>query len=456
MGKHARLAASKTKEWKAAPGIIALHEAFPQYDPSGEAAQMGTCVHELIERCLGENSEPSKYLDRIMEIVKPDTENEGVSMLRKGAKLPTNKDRPCFIMDEELVEAATCMTDYVRRRQAEMGDAELFLEERTNPLPERDDTGGSADVTLFDGLSEIELIDYKNGTGVLVPIENNAQTLTYLLGQVKKYLGGIEDDYTYRMTIVQPRHHRTPDDGVMSVSVSAQELREFEAELVEACERVDLGRGILEDIFVLAKDEKPAVEYCINALDKVGLLEVKELAKDGGAIWDPFLKLAPSNQRLAEEVMDIDFADDPEEGRNAELLAPEILGDILEWKPFIEKWLKDVAKEAENRLMKREEVPGQKLVVKMGNRTLKPDVDAKELKVFVKGHEGDVDKMYNDPEPPKLRTGVQIMNLLPKEHREEFEREFLYKPQGAPAMVPESDGRKAYVPADPAEDFDDE
>ena len=47
MAWHARLSASQTKDWANCPAIIPLGEAFPEDDPSGQAAMMGTCVHAL-------------------------------------------------------------------------------------------------------------------------------------------------------------------------------------------------------------------------------------------------------------------------------------------------------------------------------------------------------------------------------------------------------------------------
>ena len=61
MAWHARLSASKTKEWANCAGIIALAEAFPVEDLSGDAAMLGTCAHYLIERALGEGVQPSAY-----------------------------------------------------------------------------------------------------------------------------------------------------------------------------------------------------------------------------------------------------------------------------------------------------------------------------------------------------------------------------------------------------------
>ena len=85
---------------------------------------------------------------------------------------------------------------------------ELKLEARVNPLPERDDTGGTADVTIDIWPDLLEIADYKNGTGVYVPIENNWQTRSYLLGRaVVENPEDLGEYNHYRHSIGQPRHH---------------------------------------------------------------------------------------------------------------------------------------------------------------------------------------------------------------------------------------------------------
>ena len=475
MGTHARLSASKTKEWGYAPGIIALHERFPLHDPSGEAAQMGTCVHDLIERCLQKGEEPAEYLGRIAVIVNPGTDKEGVSITPAGKKAPKAPDAVWFELDQELVDAATCMTDYVRNRldavlETKMTSSEaieagaLYLEHRTNPLPKRDDTGGTADVTIAfidEDFGEIELADYKNGTGVLVSVENNKQLLSYLLGRVLDLLGRIDDDYTYRMSICQPRHHLTPDDGIMSVVVTAQELREFEDWLNDAARRVDRGREIVENLFKTANDV--TLEDCINALDAEGLLEVKDFG--GDTIWDPYLKMSPAIERQTQETAQMDFDDDPPD----EIAVPELpehIARLLRWAPTLEKQIKDARKKANQILMEGGTVPGYKLVRKQGNRQwndtiLETDKSVKEVaEEIAKKYGVDASKLTNPPGPTTLRTGPQVLSIIPKARKADFEKDYISRPKGDLAMVDDSDKRSAVNPlneaANAGDDFDDD
>ena len=206
MAWHARLSASQTKDWFNCPGTIALKEMFPYDDPSGEAAQLGTCAHALIERCLEEGVAPEAYRDRLIEIKFPDTEQEETVIMRKNAKWPKQAGRVIFEVDDDMIDATTTFIDYVIGRLVELfpqaydttgfGDevpygiavdavkrGQLKLEGRVNPLPERDDTGGTADVTIDAWPDLMELVDYKNGTGVLVPVKGNLQLRSYTLGR---------------------------------------------------------------------------------------------------------------------------------------------------------------------------------------------------------------------------------------------------------------------------------
>ena len=113
--------------------------------------------------------------------------------------------------------------------------AKLSAERYVVPLPQRDDTGGTADAIL-DASTELEVVDYKHGRGVYVPVEDNKQTLSYLLGAVEaagwRHRG-------YRHTIIQPRH---PQGGVESQDVTPDALKEFQRDLALAAKVVDNAR----------------------------------------------------------------------------------------------------------------------------------------------------------------------------------------------------------------------
>ncbi|KFH18475.1 DUF2800 domain-containing protein [Brucella abortus] len=462
MAKHARLSASQTKDWASCPGTIALKEHFPYDDPSGEAAMLGTCAHALIERCLEEGVNPVSYKGRLIEIIRPNTDEEGTSILRAGAKWPKDPARKVFEVDDDMVEATTSFCHYVRTRLCELlpsryQDADdpsiskdavergtLKLEGRVNPLPGRDDTGGTADVTIDAWPEVLEVIDYKNGSGVFVPIHKNWQLRSYLLGRAVE----TDMDYSgYRYAIGQPRHHLAPQpDGISWEDMTPDELVSFrDDDLVPAVERVDRARAVLDAM------DGPTLDEARAALYEAGHLTAGE---DGShCTYCVHLTDCPAARARVEETIGMDFADDPTE------LEPPTgvnhLSVILPWKPFIETFLKQAAAKAEELLMNGTKVPGYKIVKKSGNRTWKPDLDEASVRKGLASKYGvDPSKLMTEPVPPKLITGPQAEKLVPAKRRPEFEEEYLYKPDGGFTMVPESDKREAVDPtAQAADDF---
>lgn len=476
MAWHARLSASQTKDWANCPGIIPLAEHFPVPDPSGAAARLGTCAHALIERCLGEGVPPSTYAGRLVEILHPDTEREGVSVLRKGAKWPADVKRVVFEVDDDMVEATTTFVDYVIGRLSDLLPGRfpptdsvdysrgktaveagvLKLEGRVNPLPERDDTGGTADVTIDAWPEVMEVIDYKNGTGVLVPVEGNWQLRSYVLGRAVEGGASVGDYETYRYTIGQPRHHRAPPGGCSSEELTPAELSAFADRLRAACVRVDGARALVEDVMQAAAEEgspEPTVDDVRQALFRAGYLSVGE---DGShCTYCRHQPECPAARARVQETVGVDFADEPCELEPP--VGPNHLAAVLPWKAFIEGFLKAAQAKAEETLLAGGEVPGYKMVRKGGNRTWKPDLDEATVRERLTSQYGvDPSKLMTEPVPPRLVTGPQAEKLVPAKRRKEFSEEFLYKPEGGLVMVTEDDAREAVRPADAADDFQEE
>ena len=173
--KHARLSASRTERFMACPGSVRL-EALMPYEPPGEAAAIGTAIHELSERIL-----------RGEEIDDPDVNPEHVAMAQEYANFINN-----------LVENP-------RKKLIEVNvDAGL---KTLHPA-----LGGTADAVLVDG-NHLIICDLKTGR-VPVEAENNKQLLTYALGVMRQF--NAPADITCTMHIFQPRagHSKWTVSGV--------------------------------------------------------------------------------------------------------------------------------------------------------------------------------------------------------------------------------------------------
>ena len=444
---HKALAASKTKQWKICPGSIAVLEAMPELQrASGIHAQMGTCAHALVEKCLQEGSEPEAYRDRIIRIVEDEENGEYAEIMKANAKAPKDPAVVWFEVDDDMIDATTSMTDYVRERCTELGidPKTLKLEQKVNPVPERDDTGGSADVWLDAWPDVLEIVDYKHGSGVFVPIEQNDQVRSYLLG------AAIKTDFShslYRGTICQPRHHQ---GGVMFEEYTAEELKAFQEEIRAAAKQVDKARALMkkgatmQDLY-----EKGFISVGCDG-SHCTFCELKVRTKKDGS-----LLTCPAIENQMQDMMAHDFADDPEAIELPE--SNEKLFSMVKWVPFLDRFAKEIKAEAEKRLVplvqEREETYGYKFVEGKSNRRWGLTDEKKIVSTMQKKFGVAKELLYK---PPSLLSGPQVEKLVDKKDRKQFNDEMLFKPHGKLVMVPESDKREAVIPPDAADDFEDD
>ncbi len=462
MAQHARLSASQTKWWATCAGSRAYIEANPGIEgASNVLAKLGTSAHTLVERCLREGSEPKDYRDRLIEVLNPDEENEGTSILPAGASMPADPTRMVFEVNDDMVEAVEAMTGYVRRRCVELGlvaDAAwcgegrvlaervrdlvergvVRLEARVVPLPDRDDTGGTADVIIDAWPEIIEAVDYKHGFVVFVPVARNEQLRSYLLGALREVAA---EDYERAVyTICQPRHRNSPPDGIQTEETTPGELLDWADWLSGRAEEVDRARAVML--------EEGA---SLDTLYERGLLSTGE---DGAHCkWCPMVSGCKAAHDTAQALAGTDFEDEP--------TAPpppsdvEGLARIIPWVPFLDGFCKSVMAAGEALLLNGTKVPGQKLVRGRSNRHWRDDMTEEQVEIALLDDFGlDAGSVLVRQEP-KLLTGPQAEKLVPKADRKRFNDALLFKPKGKPTMVPQDDPKPELV-IEPGEDFDDD
>ncbi|MBR0876910.1 DUF2800 domain-containing protein [Bradyrhizobium liaoningense] len=434
MSAHSKRSPSKAKRTIHCSGNLALVGTLPdhQVNVSGEAARIGTCVHGLIEKCLKEGKEPSDFLDRIVELVG---EEEGFTMLKPNAKTP-GPGRLFYIVNAEMIEGATVCTDYVRGRCKELGvdESALQLETRTNPLPDRDDTSGTADVTIDAWPTVLEVLDFKNGW--IVVETKTDQGIAYLLGKA------IEDDFaheSYMVTIVQPNASDPELRAPRSVEYTREELLEWQAmyrAAVERCDEADAAFAEVND------PESPAFRDW----------SAKYLKAGEHCTFCEAAAICPAKTMLHQAQAKIDFADEPHQIDFDSRRRREI-SHIMKWAPHFAAFFKAVAAYAQREMEAGFDVDGQKLVRGKTNRVLKPGMtEAEIVSAILKGKfVTDKGKLYD---APALKTGPQIEKLVPAKRRKEFAAAFLHKPEGALTIAPADDPRPA-VSRSAADDFDD-
>ena len=162
--KHARLSASRAERFMTCPGSVRLESQMPD-EPAGEAAALGTMLHELSEKIL-----------RGEEIDNPD-------------------------LDQDHLQMAQSYADYVNGISANPRKKLIEVNVDAGLKSLHEALGGTADAVIVDG-NHLHVVDAKFGR-VLVEAENNKQLMTYALGVMRQFNAPV--DITCTMHIFQPR-----------------------------------------------------------------------------------------------------------------------------------------------------------------------------------------------------------------------------------------------------------
>jgi len=161
--KHARLSASRTDRFMQCPGSYRLESLMP-WEPAGEAAAIGTAIHELSE------------------------------MILSGKEVPAGTDQDHVAMTQGYADFVNTLVENPRKKLIEVN-----LDEGLKSLHPA--LGGTADAILVDG-NHLHVIDLKTGR-VAVDANENKQLLTYALGAMRQLKAPSTIECT--MHIYQPR-----------------------------------------------------------------------------------------------------------------------------------------------------------------------------------------------------------------------------------------------------------
>ena len=186
--KHARLSASRTDRFMQCPGSYRLESLMP-YEPAGEAAAIGTAIHELSEIILS------------------------------NGQIPTGTDPDHIAMAQSYANFINALVENPRKKLIEVN-----LDEGLKSLHPA--LGGTADAVLVDG-DHLHVIDLKTGR-VAVDATDNKQLLTYALGAMRQFKAPERINCT--MHIFQPRV------GHSKWTVTGQDLIEHGQRLKAAAE----------------------------------------------------------------------------------------------------------------------------------------------------------------------------------------------------------------------------
>jgi len=337
---HAQWSASATERNWACAGALALTDGLPE--KTSEAADWGTCAHQIAEKCLLDGVQASEF----------------IGTTQKGKKYE-------FEVDDEMADTAQVYVDFVRKSAIEaappnVNPADLLKVEQKFTLAALDppfEAGGTADAVIYyPAEKKLHVIDLKGGRGHVVEVVGNPQLRTYALGAMLANSSLAVDQVM--VTIVQPRApHKS--GRIRSETFHVADLAEWTTDLVAAMHnsaaamrmRKRVLDGTLERIsegewntsFLKAGDH---CKFC-KAAGFCPALEQR--ATDAAGVW-------------------FDDLDQPRLSNTPDAMSPEKLAETLGMLGMIEEWCNAVRAWAHSQAESGVVIPGYQLVEKIGNR----------------------------------------------------------------------------------------
>ena len=311
---HSLLGASGAHRWLNCPGSFQLSVAAPPR-PSSIYAATGTLAHDYIEQALSAAVKLGQRPGtRKVTSGDPTAEVEGHTIT----------------VDQDLIDGVNVMLDYVEDAahqsdwvrcefQVELDD--YFLPSQPPPVP----MFGRVDVAMLDLQTDtLEIIDYKNGSGVFVTVKDNPQLLYYAAGvlrQLPKHQ--LRRLRRIKLTVVQP--NAPGSDPVRSWQITPVDLLMW-----------------VDDVLV------PGVEACAQ--------DDPPLVPGAWCRFCPAIHVCPKLQQDANEMAKRDFADHilPED--------PAELARNLDIAERAALWISALRAYAQDQIQRQVRVPGWELV----------------------------------------------------------------------------------------------
>ncbi len=369
--EHATWSASASKRNFACAGALALTMNLPE--TTSEAADWGTCAHQISERCLRDGGDADRF----------------IGQTEKGKKYS-------FEVDEEMAETAQMYVDYVRSFGAAEGGIQWWIEQRFSlaDLNPPFDAGGTGDAVIYlPAEKRLEIVDLKGGRGVVVDAKGNPQLRTYALGAMLANKGLDVSQVT--VTIVQPRAFHK-EGRIRSETFHVVDLLEWTADMLGAMR-----------VSALALERKNALPPAAWA---------SEYLAPGDHCRDTFCGAAATCPALAQRAMDAagvffePVNDEPRLANAPDSGSPEERAKRLDMLDMIEAWIKEVRAHEHRMAELGQPAPGYGLVEMTGREKWADDAEEK-VREIVKTVGLAEAKWLN---PGKLRTPKQVRGALKK------------------------------------------
>ncbi len=396
---HALLSASSSKQWLNCPPSARLQEKFP--NESSVYAEEGTFAHSVCEYKV------KKYLHE--RVSRPQSEE---------------------YYSEELEQSTDAYFEFVVSIIEEMKQAGceplVMVEERVDYSHIAPSGFGTADMVIIghdvDGKGILHICDYKNGKGVFVDYNHNTQMMLYALGALNAY-GYIYPVDIIRMSIIQPRL-----DNIGTCEMSADELTAWGESIRETARMAFEGKGEQKagDWCRFCR-AKPVCKACRD--EALSLCREEFLDLDTGAFSEEARASPDEDDMNAPYTPDRSLPTFKQPG----LISISELAEILPTLNRISSWIESVfafvSSEAINHAVP---VPGYKVVEGRSKRVF-TDTKAVVDTAVANG--------YTDLYKQQLISLTEFEKLMGKKRFAELLGDYVSKPPGKLALVPESDPR---------------
>lgn len=405
---HALLSASGSKQWLHCPPSVRLQENFP--NESSVYAEEGTFAHEICEYKV------RKYLHE--RVKRPQSEEFDTEEI------------------EQITDVYAEFVISIIEKMRENGCEPLaFVEERVDYSHIAPSGFGTADMLIIgkdeNGKGLLHVCDFKTGKGVFVDADHNSQMMLYALGGLAAY-GFLYDIEIVRMSIIQPRL-----DNISTFECSRQELEDWGESIKPTALLAFEGKGEQHPgdwcRFCRAK---PVCKACAD--EAMALCREDFLDLDAGAFDDT----AEESDMTAPYEADTQTAVFKQPGLIPITDLAEILPTLNRISSWIEAVFAFVSSEAINHGVP---IPGYKVVEGRSKRVF---TDTKAVVDTA------VQNGYTDLYKQTLITLTEFEKMMGKKKFNELLGEYVAKPPGKLALVPESDPREPVdLTATPDQEF---
>lgn len=398
---HALLSASSSKQWLNCPPSARLQEGFP--NESSSYAEEGTFAHSVCEYKV------KKYLHE--RVSRPQSEEWYTEEIDQ--------------ITDVYAEFVISIIEQMKRNGCE---PLVLVEERVDYSHIAPSGFGTADMLIIgkdeNGKGLLHICDFKTGQGVFVDANHNSQMMLYALGGLAAY-GYIYEIETVRMSIIQPRL-----DNISTYEATREELEAWGESIKATAKLAYEGKGEQKaGEWCRFCRVKPVCKACRD--EALALCREEFLDLDAGA----FSEDARASPDTEETDMTAPYKPDHSAPafKQPRLVSMDELVAILPTLNRISSWIEAVfayiSSEAINHGV---QIPGYKVVEGRSKRMF-TDTKAVVDTAVANG--------FTDLYKQQLITLTEFEKMMGKKRFAELLGDYVAKPPGKLALVPDSDPR---------------